>query len=78
MKEHGVEFKEVPLKDGQIDIQSSIEAISEKTKVVAIQRSKGMTKDLQLLSMKLNLLSMQLNHNTPMSLSLWIIVMENL
>lgn len=30
-----------PLKDGQIDIQSSIEAISEKTKVVAIQRSKG-------------------------------------
>lgn len=29
------------LKDGQIDIQSSIEAISEKTKVVAIQRSKG-------------------------------------
>ena len=78
LKEHGVEFKEVPLKDGQIDIQSSIEAISEKTKVVAIQRSKGMTKDLQLLSMKLNLLSMQLNHNTPMSLSLWIIVMENL
>ncbi|AKC76396.1 cystathionine beta-lyase family protein involved in aluminum resistance [Staphylococcus haemolyticus] len=41
LKEHGVEFKEVPLKDGQIDIQSSIEAISEKTKVVAIQRSKG-------------------------------------
>ena len=38
LKEHGVEFKEVPLKDGQIDIQSSIEAISEKTKVVAIQR----------------------------------------
>ena len=34
-------YNEVKLKNGKIDIPSVLSAINEKTKVVAIQRSKG-------------------------------------
>ncbi|UEX89270.1 aminotransferase class I/II-fold pyridoxal phosphate-dependent enzyme [Staphylococcus ratti] len=41
LKEHGVSYQDVPLKKGQIDIPKVLNTISAKTKVVAIQRSKG-------------------------------------
>lgn len=41
LKEHGVTYKEVALKDGMIDIETVLNTISKQTKVVAIQRSKG-------------------------------------
>lgn len=41
LKEHGVTYNEVALKDGQIDTSAVLNAINDKTKVVAIQRSKG-------------------------------------
>ena len=41
LKEHGVHYNEVKLNNGKIDISSVLTAINEKTKVVAIQRSKG-------------------------------------
>ncbi|MBV5221348.1 aminotransferase class I/II-fold pyridoxal phosphate-dependent enzyme [Staphylococcus hominis] len=41
LKEHGVTYKEVALKDGMIDIEMVLNTISKQTKVVAIQRSKG-------------------------------------
>ncbi|WP_066193652.1 methionine gamma-lyase family protein [Gracilibacillus timonensis] len=37
----GIRYRDIALKHGQIDIAAVTEAISEKTKVVAIQRSKG-------------------------------------
>ncbi len=39
--EYGIKYKEVPLNKGKIDIQKSIENITEKTKIVYIQRSTG-------------------------------------
>lgn len=41
LKEHGVTYKEVALKDGIIDIETVLNTISKQTKVIAIQRSKG-------------------------------------
>ena len=41
LKEHGVTYKEVTLKDGMIDIEMVLNTIWKQTKVVAIQRSKG-------------------------------------
>ncbi|MEJ7291464.1 methionine gamma-lyase family protein, partial [Staphylococcus epidermidis] len=41
LKEHGVTYKEVELKNGMIDIEMVLNTISKQTKVVAIQRSKG-------------------------------------
>lgn len=41
LKEHGVTYKEVALKDGMIDIETVLNTISKQTKVIAIQRSKG-------------------------------------
>ncbi|MCI2868082.1 methionine gamma-lyase family protein [Staphylococcus hominis] len=41
LKEHGVTYKEVALKNGMIDIEMVLNTISKQTKVVAIQRSKG-------------------------------------
>lgn len=41
LKEHGVTYKEVALKDGMMDIETILNTISKQTKVVAIQRSKG-------------------------------------
>ncbi|MCI2840577.1 aminotransferase class I/II-fold pyridoxal phosphate-dependent enzyme [Staphylococcus hominis] len=41
LKEHGVTYKEVALKDGMIDIEMVLNTISKQTKVIAIQRSKG-------------------------------------
>ncbi|HHW56618.1 MAG TPA: methionine gamma-lyase family protein [Clostridia bacterium] len=42
LKEYGVIYKEVPLlKDGEIDIENVKRAITPKTKMVMIQRSKG-------------------------------------
>lgn len=41
LKEHGVTYNEVALKEGQIDTSAVLNAINDKTKVVAIQRSKG-------------------------------------
>ncbi len=42
LKEHGVLYKQVDLKeDGSLDFDKIKEAINEKTKLVAIQRSKG-------------------------------------
>lgn len=41
LKEHGVTYKEVALKDGMIDVETVLNTISKQTKVVAIQRSKG-------------------------------------
>ncbi|TDM04146.1 aminotransferase class I/II-fold pyridoxal phosphate-dependent enzyme [Macrococcus carouselicus] len=39
--ENGVTYNTVPLKEGEIDIESVLAALSVKTKVIAIQRSKG-------------------------------------
>lgn len=39
--DYGVEYKEVPLKDFDLDIQAIKSAISDKTRVVAFQRSTG-------------------------------------
>ncbi|HAA80166.1 MAG TPA: hypothetical protein DCE09_00645, partial [Thermoanaerobacter sp.] len=42
LKEYGVIYKEIPLlNDGKIDIESVKKAITSKTKMVMIQRSKG-------------------------------------
>ncbi|MCS4486337.1 methionine gamma-lyase family protein [Staphylococcus americanisciuri] len=41
LKEYGVNYREVSLKAGAIDIDNVIAAINNKTKVIAIQRSKG-------------------------------------
>ena len=41
LKEHGVTYKEVALKDGMIDVETVLNTISKQTKVIAIQRSKG-------------------------------------
>ncbi|MGX0244736.1 methionine gamma-lyase family protein [Staphylococcus hominis] len=41
LKEHGVTYKEVALKDGMIDFETVLNTISKQTKVIAIQRSKG-------------------------------------
>lgn len=41
LKEHGVTYKEVALKDGMIDVETVLNTISRQTKVIAIQRSKG-------------------------------------
>ncbi|RIL73231.1 hypothetical protein BUY49_00700 [Staphylococcus devriesei] len=41
LKEHGVNYNEVALKDGQIDVEKVLTTITSQTKVVAIQRSKG-------------------------------------
>lgn len=39
--EYGISYKEVPLNEGKIDIEKSIKALNNKTKIVAIQRSTG-------------------------------------
>ncbi|PTK06669.1 aminotransferase class I/II-fold pyridoxal phosphate-dependent enzyme [Mammaliicoccus sciuri] len=39
--EQGIAYREVPLKQNEIDIHSVLENINENTKVIAIQRSKG-------------------------------------
>ncbi len=39
--EHGVSYKDIALKEGKIDIESVLDGVSERTKVIAIQRSKG-------------------------------------
>ena len=39
--EYGIKYKEVPLIDGNIDIDKAIDSISNKTKMVYIQRSTG-------------------------------------
>ena len=39
--EQGITYREVPLKQNEIDIHSVLENINENTKVIAIQRSKG-------------------------------------
>ena len=41
LKEHGVTYKGVALKDGMIDVETVLNTISKQTKVIAIQRSKG-------------------------------------
>lgn len=39
--ERGVKYQDVPLKEGHIDLENVLARINEKTKVIAIQRSKG-------------------------------------
>ena len=41
LKEHGVSYDKVDLKEGDIDIQAVFKQIKPQTKVIAIQRSKG-------------------------------------
>lgn len=41
LKEYGVSYQDVPLKDGAFDTEQILDSIHDKTKVVAIQRSKG-------------------------------------
>ncbi|NLK21080.1 MAG: hypothetical protein GX308_03095 [Epulopiscium sp.] len=41
LKEHGVTYRQVDLKDNQFDYNAIKEAINKKTKMVTIQRSKG-------------------------------------
>lgn len=41
LKEYGVEYQEVPLNQGTIDVKAVLEAVTPKTKVIGIQRSKG-------------------------------------
>lgn len=39
--EQGIQYNEVPLKNNDIDIEAVLNKINDKTKVIAIQRSKG-------------------------------------
>ncbi|GBU91582.1 cystathionine beta-lyase aluminum resistance protein [Staphylococcus aureus] len=41
LMEHGVSYKDIALKECKIDIESVLDGVSERTKVIAIQRSKG-------------------------------------
>ncbi|EHY92498.1 hypothetical protein SSME_15060 [Staphylococcus saprophyticus subsp. saprophyticus KACC 16562] len=41
LKEHGVQYNKVDLKHGDIDIETVMQQIHSRTKVIAIQRSKG-------------------------------------
>ncbi len=41
LKEYGIHYQEVDLKEDQIDVNRVLQAINETTKVIAIQRSKG-------------------------------------
>ncbi|WP_445266182.1 methionine gamma-lyase family protein, partial [Staphylococcus argenteus] len=41
LMEHGVSYKDIPLTEGKIDIENVLEGNTERTKVIAIQRSKG-------------------------------------
>ncbi|PAD19212.1 hypothetical protein CHH73_00935 [Shouchella clausii] len=41
LRDYGISYNMVPLREGRMDKQAIKEAISEKTKVVGIQRSKG-------------------------------------
>ena len=41
LRDFGVSFRQIELKDGRIDIEAVCEAIGPKTKVVAVQRSTG-------------------------------------
>ncbi|PHK49176.1 aminotransferase class I/II-fold pyridoxal phosphate-dependent enzyme [Staphylococcus edaphicus] len=41
LKEHGVHYNKVDLKNGDINIQEVLKQINDQTKVIAIQRSKG-------------------------------------
>lgn len=41
LKEHGVQYNKVDLKHGNIDIETVMQQIHSRTKVIAIQRSKG-------------------------------------
>ncbi|HEI7834282.1 TPA: aminotransferase class I/II-fold pyridoxal phosphate-dependent enzyme [Staphylococcus aureus] len=41
LMEYGVSYKDIALKEGKIDIESVLDGVSERTKVIAIQRSKG-------------------------------------
>ena len=54
LKEYGVRYNEVELRDGRIDIPKVITAINDNTKVVAIQRSKGYDQRPSIQLMKLN------------------------
>lgn len=41
LMEYGIEYKEIPLDEGKINIPESIKAISDNTKIILIQRSTG-------------------------------------
>ncbi|MDG5789039.1 methionine gamma-lyase family protein [Evansella sp. AB-P1] len=41
LKEFGISYEDVPLKDGSIDFENVQNKINERTKVIGIQRSKG-------------------------------------
>ncbi|REH93570.1 hypothetical protein DOS70_10450 [Staphylococcus felis] len=41
LKEYGIHYRDVSLKEGHIDTDGVLQAIDESTKVIAIQRSKG-------------------------------------
>ena len=41
LKEHGITYKDVALKEGRINNEQVLKSIQDKTKVIAIQRSKG-------------------------------------
>lgn len=41
LKECGIIYKEVPLKDGDIDVNNAVKSVSDKTKLLMIQRSTG-------------------------------------
>ena len=41
LQEHGVQYRNIPLKDETIDIDRVLNEINDHTKVIAIQRSKG-------------------------------------
>ncbi|EHJ07938.1 methionine gamma-lyase family protein [Staphylococcus simiae] len=41
LKEHGVTYRDISLKDGHIDTEQVLQQINDRTKVIAIQRSKG-------------------------------------
>ena len=41
LKEYGIKYNEIPLIEGKINIEESIKAISDSTKIILIQRSTG-------------------------------------
>lgn len=41
LKEYGIQYKEIPLIEGKVNIEDSIKSISNNTKIILIQRSTG-------------------------------------
>ena len=78
LKEHGVTYKEVALKDGMIDVETVLNTISKQTKVIAIQRSKGYGQRPSITVDEIETAISQIKQRYPNVIILWIIATESL